>query len=90
MALESTSSLQRMLAANDAFTDILYHTFRESCVQCHGQKDKIKGDVNLFELHSKEALMPRVTLMRHCDPTLVWQSFTAMNSGYLLMVAYAN
>lgn len=64
IALVSIFSLQGMLAASDAFTNILRPAFRKSCVQCHGQKDKIKGDINLFELNSKDDLLKHPTLIQ--------------------------
>ena len=37
--------------------------FRSHCVKCHGENDKVKGKVNLLEIHSLEALGKRPVLL---------------------------
>ena len=42
--------------------DIL-KVFQTSCVKCHGKDDKVKGKVNLLEIHSLDALKKNPQLL---------------------------
>lgn len=41
----------------DPFTGTLQPAFEESCIECHGEDDKVKGDLNLLEVRSAADLM---------------------------------
>tara|TARA_R110002096_G_scaffold26903_8_gene82867 strand:- start:1642 stop:3768 length:2127 start_codon:yes stop_codon:yes gene_type:complete len=44
------------VASDDVFSSVLQPTFKEKCIQCHGQDGKVKGKVNLLEIESQEDL----------------------------------
>lgn len=50
--LTLSNALPTLDAAQDAFDTILKPALRKHCVQCHGQNDTLKGDVNLLALQN--------------------------------------
>ena len=44
-------------AVNFSFEETIHPILQENCVKCHGEKEKIKGDVNLFEIKRAADLM---------------------------------
>lgn len=49
--------------AADAFSTLIQPVFREHCTGCHGEKEKVKGKVNLFEIESLSALVGHPELL---------------------------
>ena len=47
----------------DFFANTVQPTLRKSCVKCHGGKDKVEGEVNLFELRSAADLTKNPKLL---------------------------
>ncbi|MFP6893127.1 MAG: DUF1592 domain-containing protein [Opitutales bacterium] len=43
-------------AEQDGFENILKPAFAQNCIKCHGEKEKVKGKVNLFALKSAAEL----------------------------------
>ncbi|MDE0837164.1 MAG: DUF1587 domain-containing protein, partial [Akkermansiaceae bacterium] len=50
-------------AAADEFEAFLKPLFAESCVQCHGEDQKVKGKVNLYKIQSAKQLMANPKLI---------------------------
>ena len=40
--------------AKDLFTTVLKPTLAMHCVKCHGQQGKVKGEVDLLKINSRE------------------------------------
>ena len=51
-------------ASEDVFRGLVKTTFEQNCVQCHGAKEKIKGDVDLTKLHSASDLINQPELLQ--------------------------
>lgn len=49
---------------SDSFSDLIQPLFRENCTGCHGEKDKVKGKVNLFEIGSLSQLSEHTELLQ--------------------------
>ena len=49
--------------AEDAFTKIVKPVFRARCGDCHGNKRKVKGDVNLIKIKSSADLIAQPELL---------------------------
>ncbi len=62
----AVSSWPIQAAAYDetAFDKLLQPVFQESCVKCHGAKEKIKGDVDLSKLSSTKHLLEQPELLQ--------------------------
>ncbi len=59
-------------AAADEFETFLKPLFAESCVQCHGKDQKVKGKVNLYEIQSAKQFM--------ADPKLITEMIYAIDA----------
>ncbi len=51
-------------ANEDTFKDLVQPVFEQSCVKCHGAKEKIKGDVDLTKLQSASDLVHQPELLQ--------------------------
>ncbi|MCZ6673003.1 MAG: DUF1592 domain-containing protein, partial [Verrucomicrobia bacterium] len=56
--------LRAHASAEDSFNSI-QAVFKDSCVKCHGAKEKIKGDVNLYKLKSATDLIKHPELVQN-------------------------
>lgn len=60
-------------AEEPAFDSVVAPLFQKNCVQCHGQDDKVKGEVNLLELATADDLA--------ADPELIQDIIFALEDG---------
>ena len=57
------SCLSAVKAEKDGFDGILKPAFSQNCIKCHGEKEKVKGKVNLFALKNSSELEANAKLL---------------------------
>ncbi|MDE0739480.1 MAG: DUF1592 domain-containing protein [Planctomycetota bacterium] len=62
IAFVFSAGLANSLLAEDSTASLLL-SFKQHCVKCHGQGDKVKGKVNLLALKSEKDLLARPELL---------------------------
>jgi len=56
LLIASQTTLWSICSAS-SFDDLLLPAFEAHCVECHGENEKIKGDLNLFEIQNESDLL---------------------------------
>ena len=60
--------------ARDPFADLVLPTFTQSCVKCHGQKDRVEGKANLFQIKQVADLKKNPELLQSLIDALEFEA----------------